>query len=384
MRLEEIRDIQHVAWHPLSEDEVASLWRFEHADDDGEELERAIGHEQALKEEIDRVTADGPKILRDELIYVAVGNATERDDYLRLAARYGPPANRDLDQNMLFEYQALGEAVYRTCALLAFGEGLAESEDIEEVFSFVVQEPSLDVEGSSPTCVEMRISIPDYRRAIFPQEVRVEDVNEVYWPPMFDTAAGYSWRTGDGSWWAHSATTSREIPGMVTYKMKIFDACDRRHARLGTDEQRFFAVALANSIINDQLKDMRLSFRDGEVDLVDPLCGSEPPVWRMVWIALAQAKGKLVPSVCRTCGRLVDRRSERRSTTVSCNDGRHNCTAAFNNNGKRRMVKRAEWGREFKGDGTFAYIGELREAVLEELWEQKADPDWPAHATKGE
>lgn len=149
-------------------------------------------------------------------------------------------------------------------------------------------------------------------------------------------------------------------------------------------EQRFFAGALANSIINDQLKDMRLSFQDGEVDLVDPLGAMQSPVWRMVWIALAQAKGKLVPSVCRTCGRLVDRRSERRSTTVSCNDGRHNCTAAFNNNGKRRMVKRAEWGREFKGDETFAYIGGLREAVLEELREQKADPDWPSHATKVE
>lgn len=375
MRLEEIRDIQHVAWHPLSEDEVASLWRFEHADDDDEELERAIGHEQALKEEIDRVTADGPKLLRDELIYVAVGNATERDDYLRLAARYGPPANRDLDQDVLLEYQALGEAVYRTCALLAFGEGLAESEDIEEVFSCVTEGPSLDVESSTPTCVEMRISIPDYRRVIYPQEVQVEDVNEVYWPPMANTAAGYAWKTGEGSWRAQPATTSRKIPGMVTYTMRIYDTRNRGHARLDAAEQRFFAGALANSIINDQLKDMRLSFQDGEVDLVDPLGAMQPPVWRMVWIALAQAKGKLVPSVCRTCGRLVDRRSERRSTTVSCNDGRHNCTAAFNNNGKRRMVKRAEWGREFKGDETFACIGGLREAVLEELWEQKADPD---------
>lgn len=383
MRLEEIRDIQHVAWHPLSEDEVASLWRFVDADDDDEELERAIGHEQALKEEVDRVTADGPRLPRDELIYVAVGNATERDDYLRLIARYGTPEHRDVDQNALFAYEALGEAVYRTCALLAFGEGLAELEDIAEVFSCVTQEPSLDVEGSSPTCVEMRISIPDYRRVIFPQEVRVEDVNEVYWPPMANTSAGYAWETEDGSWRAQPATTSREVPGMVTYTMRIFDACDRRHARLDEGELRFFAGALANSIINDQLKDMRLSFRDGEVDLVDPLCGIEPPVWRMVWIALAQAKGKLVPSVCRTCGRLVDRRSERRSTTVSCNDGRHNCTAAFNNNGKRRMVKRAEWGREFKGDETFACIGGLREAVLEELREQKADPDWSPRVTRG-
>lgn len=86
-----------------------------------------------------------------------------------------------------------------------------------------------------------------------------------------------------------------------------------------------------------------------------------------------------IPSICRTCGKLIDRRSERRSKTVSCNEKTRSCTAAFNNNGKRRMVKRREWGRSFIPDEHFSYIAEYRNAVLEILAKQKANPDWPPY-----
>lgn len=124
---------------------------------------------------------------------------------------------------------------------------------------------------------------------------------------------------------------------------------------------------------------MQLSFYDGELDLYDSLSACDPPVWRLVWVALCMAKGKAIPSICRACGKLIDRRNERRSKTVSCNERTRSCTAAFNNNGKRRMIKRREWGRSFIPDEHFSYIAEYRESVLETLAKQKANPNWPPY-----
>ena len=200
---------------------------------------------------------------------------------------------------------------------------------------------------------------------------------EAYWPPMLNTAAGYSWKTPHGDWWTHRATKSRELPGLITYTLAVTASEENQRVHLNDRELRFFAGALANSMINDQLADIRLSFRDGELDLVDALGAPWPPLWQSVWLALAQARGKYVPSICRCCGKLVDRRSERRNTTVSCTDAKRRCTRAYNNNGKRRMIKRAEWGREFKPNEAFAYIEVHRQSVLDALAEQKADPTWP-------
>ena len=377
MKLEELLKISQSPWHALSEEEVRSLGRFWDASDDDPELIDAIESERYLAEEIGRTCSESPAIQPDELIYVSMGNATTKDDYLRLVGRYGTPANQDLVQSPLLQYEALGEAVYRVCALMAFGERLAELSDIDEVLRIEERPPHLDMEVLLPARISLSVSIPDYRRAIMPGEIRIEDINEVYWPPMFNTAAGYSWKTPHGSWWTHRATKSREIPGLITYTLTVTASDENQHVHLNDQELRFFADALANSVINDQLADMRLSFRDGELDLVDALGAPQPPIWQSVWLALAQAKGKYVPSVCRCCGKLVDRRSERRNTAVSCTDAKRRCTSAYNNNGKRRMIKRAEWGREFKPDETFAYIETCRQDVLDTLAEQKADPSWP-------
>lgn len=377
MKLDELQNLTSLPWSPLPDDVIELLWELhegEWSDDEKTEVQRK---ERWLEDETKRASTRD-KSPKDDLIYVAIGNARCKDDYLRLVSRYGLPANRDFDYDVLREYEALCEAVYRTGALLAYGEGFGEFEDIDEIVSTEKRFPSHEEDITIPASVDLIVKIPDYRRVIMPNEVRIEDVNEVYWPPMFNPIRYHKWEEPSGRWYARGLE-GRAENGMRKYRMIVETRDENRDPYLDGKSLRFFCSALAREVANEQVRDMQLSFYNGELDFYDPLSACDPPVWRLVWVALCMAKGKTIPSICRTCGKLIDRRSERRSKTVSCNEKTRSCTAAFNNNGKRRMVKRREWGRSFIPDEHFSYIAEYRNAVLEILAKQKANPDWPPY-----
>ena len=375
MRLSELQNVTAIEWSTLSNEEVELLWSLHEDEWDPEGLAEVQTRERVLEEELLRAGKNG-KYPKDDLIYVALGNACCKDDYLRLVARYGTPANRDLDHNYLQEYEALCEAVYRVGALLAYGEGFGEFEDISEIVEMAERHPDYQTDFTIPASVDLIVRIPDYRRAILPYEIRVEDINDAYWPPMFNPIRFHKWEMLDGAWYTHGVMDHPER-GMRQYRMTVQSRSENKLPNLSDAERRFFCAALAREIANEQVRDMQLTFYDGEVDLYDSLSACDPPVWRLVWIALCMAEGKFIPSICRTCGKLIDRRGERRSKTVSCNEKTRTCTAAFNNNGKRRMIKRAEWGRQFKPDEHFSYIADYRDAVLEKLKDQKSNPAWP-------
>lgn len=378
MKLDELQNVMSLPWTPLQDDAIEFLWGLHDGEWDEEEKAETQRRERWLEEEIKRASS-GDKSPKNDLIYVAIGNAHRKDDYLRLVSRYGPPANRDFDHDVLREYEALCEAVYRVCAILAYGEGFGEFADVEEVIRIDRRFPSYEEDFTIPASVDLIVRIPDYRRAIMPNEIRVEDINEVYWPPMFNPIRFHMWEDSSVRWYARGLDGGAE-DGMRRYRMVVEARDENQEPYLDDESLRFFCSALAREIANDQVRDMQLSFYDGELDLYDPLSACDPPVWRLVWAALCMAKGKTIPSICRTCGKLIDRRSERRSKTVSCNERTRSCTAAFNNNGKQRMIKRREWGRSFIPDEHFSYIAEHRNAVLETLTKQKADQNWPPYS----
>lgn len=382
MRLEDIQNVTSIPWRPIPDDVIEFLWELHEGERDPEGLSEAQRHERWLEEEIERVRKHD-KSPKDDLIYVALGNACCRDDYLRLIARYGTPANRDFDYDAVREYEALCEAVYRVGALLAFGEGFGEFEDIEQIVEMEKRHPVHEMDFTLPASVDLIVRIPDYRRAIMPREVRVEDINEVYWPPMFNPVRNYTWRKPMCQW-AATGLIDQPDGGMRKYRMTVIADNPNLGPKLDSDTLRYFCRALAIEIANEQVRDMQLTFYEGEVDLFDPLSACDPPIWRLVWLALCMAKGKTVPSICRSCGKLIDRRAERRNKTVSCTERTRSCTAAFNNNGKKRMIKRKEWGRLFLSDELFDYIAEYRDAVHRELASQKTNPDWPPSFVAGQ
>ena len=375
MKLDELKNITSLPRVRISDEQIEELWALHEDERDEEGLFELKMREHRLAEEIEKASSNASPI-KNDLIYVAMGNARCKDDYLRLVARYGPPANRDLDHDVLREYEALCEAVYRVGALLAYGEGFGEFEDVEEIIEVVKKYPSYEEDFTIPASLDIIVRIPDYRRVILPGEIRVEDVNNVYAPPMLNPVRHHKWKEPGGIWHSNGVYGYPEH-GMRKYCMAITTEDENRSPYLDTDSLRFFCSAFAREVANEQVRDTQLSFYDGEVDLFDPLGACDPPIWRMVWLALCMARGKSVPSICRTCGKLVDRRSERRSKTLSCTDSMRRCTAAYNNNGKQRMIRRVEWGRPFAPDKCFDYIGDYRKEILAELAEQKANPNWP-------
>lgn len=373
MKLKELKEIQSLPWLPIPDDVIAFMCSLQKLDP--EAVLETQHRERWLEEEVTRASSQ-VKLIKDELIYVAIGNAQSKDDFLRLVSRYGTPDNRDLDHDVLREYEALCEAVYRVSALLAYGEGFGEFSDVEQIVEVNGRYPSHEGDITVPASIDLIVKIPDYRRVILPNEVRVEDINDVYWPPMFNPVRPHTWKESRGYWYARGLE-GRPENGMRKYRLVIETNEEGSKPHLASSELRFFCGALAREVANEQVRDMQLTFYDGEVDLFDPFSDLYPPVWRLVWLALCMANNKTIPGICRACGKLIDRRGERRNKTLSCNNNNHKCTTAFNNNGKRRMIKRMEWGRSFLPDEHFSYISEIRRTVLDGLAEQKANPNWP-------